>query len=148
MANFKQLFYQAVLLAWGDCPDPRATTEQLKWAMKIRLMEIYPDVPDPEVPDNLLSVMIPSLKLRGVEGEEISKVAKGMLLLGDPSTGGASSALLKDSMDKIENETVVENLGDVVGGLFELNPSKVVSGVSDTIGDFFSGKAGGLFGIF
>lgn len=143
MVNYRQLFYQAVLLAWGDIPHPRATVNQLQWAIKIRLMRMYPNTPDPEVPDGLLQILIPALKLRGVEGEEIAKVGASMMQLGDPLTGNAN-ATLGETLVSAENESVMENIGDIAGGLLSLDIGKTVGGIGDLFGDLFSG--GGIFG--
>ena len=142
MVNYKILFYQAVLLAWGDIPHPRATVAQLQWAVKIRLMRMYPNIPDPEVPDGLLQILIPALKMRGVEDEEIAKVGASMMQLGDPATGSAS-ATLGDTVVSVENENVMENLGDIAGGILELDIGKVGGGIADLFGDLFGG--GGLW---
>ena len=136
------MFYQAVLLAWGDIPHPRATVMQLQWAIKIRLMKMYPNTPDPEVPDGLLQVLIPALKLRGVESDEIAKVGSSMMKLGDPSTGSAA-ATLEETMSSVENESILENIGDLAGGILSLDIGKTVGGIGDLFGDFFGG--GGIF---
>ncbi len=140
--NYRILCYQAILLAWGDIPHPRATVTQLQWAIKIRLMKMFPNSPDPEVPDGLLQILIPALKVRGVEGEEIAKVGASMMQLGDPATG-AAAATLGDTIVSVENESVMENIGDIAGGILSLDIGKTVSGIGDLFGDLFGG--GGLF---
>ncbi len=138
MVNYKIGYYQAILLAWGEIPHPRASVKQLEWAIKIRLMGIYPDNPDPEVPDGILQVLIPALKLRGVESEEIAKVGRSMMQLGDPATGNAA-ATLGETITSVENESVIENLGDIAGGILSLDLGKTVGGLGDLLGDLFGG---------
>jgi hypothetical protein len=105
-------------------------------------MKLYPDFPDPEVPDNIMAVLIPALKVRGVESKEIAKVGSALTSLGDPSTGKAA-ATLNETLVTAENETILENLGDIGEGVLSLNPKKTVEGIADLFDDFLSG--GGFF---
>lgn len=99
---------------------------------------MYPNNPDPELPDGLLQILIPALKKRGVEDEEIANIGASLMQLGDPSTG-AAGATLKETISSTENETILENIGDIAGGLLSLDIGKTLGGIGDLFGDMFSG---------
>lgn len=143
MVNYRKLFLYSTLMSWGEVPHPRATIPQMEFAIRAKLIQIgRGSVLDPEVPDSLLGLLIPAMIVRGVEPEEIANVATSMTHLGTPGSG-AAGATLSTTISSAENETLLENLGDIGSNILSLDLGGTVGAIGDSIMDFFSG--GGIW---
>jgi hypothetical protein len=67
-----RLYLQAVCLAWGMIPHPTASIQNMQSSLKTRLVQF--GSMDPELPDDLLTLIIPALKTRGKSDAYIKEV--------------------------------------------------------------------------
>jgi len=137
--GFYKAFLQSILIAWGEIPHPRASVGQLQEAIKLRLVELKKGTEwDPEIPSDLWGVLLPALHTRGVKGEEIVKLMKSMKKLESSSKEGAG-ATLSETAKTAETEGLLENIGDVLGGILSLDIGETIGELGDTLDDFLSG---------
>lgn len=143
MVNWRKLALQNMLISWGQIPHPRASLVDLEIAIRTTLVKISKGTElDPEVPNDLLSCLLPALRVRGVEPEELAKAAMSLTELSSPGAGKPSGTIAT-TVSSVENETILENLGDIGSGILSLDIGETVGGIADLFGDFFSG--GGIW---
>lgn len=147
----------ATLIAWGKIPHPRASNSSLETALKTRLIEISKGQElDPEVPDNLLSVLIPAMRAQNVSDSSIVNTTLAIQSLNDSATGPAGGTL--DTTPKsTKNSSILDQVIGAAGSISDvLYPglgavdylSNTVTGKSlyDNVSEAVSGILEGLLG--
>jgi hypothetical protein len=146
LVNYRKLYLQTFLVAIGQIPHPQATIPMLETAIKTSLIQMGARlgtyVYDPEIPDNLLAVIVPALMTRGVKPDELSNVAGSLTELG--TSGGTPSGTIATTAKEAETENLIDNLQDVGDRLINFDIPGVFEEGLDVFGDLFSG--GGIFG--
>lgn len=166
LTNWRRLALQAMLISFGEIPHPGASNQQLEKSVKNALVKASEGYEiDPEVPDSLLAILLPALKIRGLDRQSIVQFITGMNALpvggggGGGGTGGYSGApslpgsapadpgVVGMTVDEGEprtgfasgDETVVENILDIGKNVLTGNIGGVVSSIGDTVLDLVWG---------
>lgn len=109
-------FLQAYLMALGEMPLPTMSVNELRQAIRVRLMEVT-ETEDAELPDNYTAMVAPVLIVNGVEKAERIAFFRSVLDLKGRKTSDPG------------RETLVNNLadagkkflsGDLLGGVGQL----------------------------
>jgi hypothetical protein len=101
-----KLALQAILLAWGIIPGAKASVNGLKQAIRVELLKM--GVMDPEIPDNLLAILAPSLARRGV-----TQVAASELLAAvDTSVAANVAAEMRNDSVYLPDGSLITSTSD------------------------------------
>jgi thymidine phosphorylase len=138
LVNWRRKFLEATLISWGKIPHPRASTAQLENSCITTLIEISGGtIYDPEVPDKMLSVLIPALLTRGVKPNEIARLAVNMNMLSGPGMG-TPGGTIQETAATVENESLINNIVDIGDQLIHLNIPGAFGEAGDLISDLFA----------
>ena len=132
---WRRKYYMAVLAAYGDCPNPRASVKELRDAVKFRIMTLLPQYVDPEVPDDWFSLMGVIFHVRGVEPPDRVRILK----LLQKAAGETKSGSLLEAYSQGETESLSDNIMDTISDVFSGDWESVISDVGDIFDDLFSG---------
>jgi hypothetical protein len=151
LVNYRKLFLEAFLICLGDVPLPGASIKELEHAAKLALIRLGAKsgvyVWDAEVPDSMLSVLIPALMTRGVQPQELAEVATAIETLGGSGGSQGPGGTIATTAATVENESLLNNISDMAGSALALNPGGFLGGAVDLVNDIFSGGGLGLFGF-
>jgi hypothetical protein len=136
-----------MLISFGEIPHPGASIRALEASVKSALVKASDGYEmDPETPDNFMAVLLPALKMRGLDQEQIVSFITDMNLLRGTDynvSGGNGSGVLTPPVD----DDGGSGWGGLISGLLGLGSILLTGGATAPIlgGGLISSLLGGIF---
>lgn len=132
---WRRLFYHATMMMLGDVPNPKASIAALREAVGTRMIELFPEDVDPEVPDNWRSLFAVWLELKGVTPRDRGPIVRAVM----KASGLTRDGSLLDTFKDAEDEGIFDNIGDIVSELLSGDIAGALAEGGDLINDLFTG---------